>query len=182
MVKVALLMGSLILVLMNVMSNITNIVCFLLFIFTSFIPLRGQQKSSSSFPDNRGDLRIMFYNVENFYDTIDDPLHNDEDYLPSSVKKWNYSRYRQKALHVFKTIVAIGGIQPPEIIGFAEIENRKILEELIYKTPLEKFKYEIIHKESDDKRGIDVGVIYRADKIKCLKYDFVKVEIGRAHV
>jgi hypothetical protein len=67
----------------------------------------------------------MFYNVENFYDTIDDPQHNDEDYLPTSLKKWNYSRYRQKTLHVFKTIVAIGGIEPPEIIGFAELKIGK---------------------------------------------------------
>jgi len=157
------------------MSNKTYIVFSLLFLFVLNILLNGQQKKSSSSLTNRGDIRIMFYNVENFYDTIDDPLHNDDDYLPNSIKKWNYSRYRQKALHVFKTIVAIGGLQPPEIVGFAEIENRKILEELIFRTPLEKYRYKIIHKESDDKRGIDVGVIYRPDKIKCIRYDFIKV-------
>ncbi len=124
---------------------------------------------------NRGDLRIMFYNTENFFDTINDPLHNDDEYLPGSPKNWNSIKYREKTMHVFKVIAAVGGEQPPEIVGFAEIENRQVLEDIIYKTPLEKFKYNIIHKESDDPRGIGVGLIYRPDKIKCLKYEFIKV-------
>jgi predicted extracellular nuclease len=175
MIKVALLTVSLILVPMSVMNNKFSYLFCCIFVLISVSPLCGQQKGFTTEPQKRGDIRIMFYNTENFYDTIDDPHHNDEEYLPTSEKQWNYKRYREKTMHVFKTIVAVGGIQPPEIIGFAEIENRKILEDLIQHTPLEKFNYKIIHKESDDKRGIDVGVIYRPDKIKCLKYDFVKV-------
>ena len=160
---------------MNVISNIQKTLFAVLFILFSLFLISGQQKKISSAPDYRGDIRIMFYNTENFYDTENDTLHDDEDFLPTSVRKWDQPRYREKCMHVFKTIAAVGGVQPPEIIGFAEIENRKVLEDLIFKTPLEKYTYKIIHKESDDKRGIDAGLIYRPDRIKCLKYDFIKV-------
>jgi predicted extracellular nuclease len=159
----------------SVMSNPLKFLLFCLTAVSTDCQILCQKHLVYPVADDRGDLRIMFYNTENFFDTINDPSHIDEEYLPTSQKKWDRARYREKTLHVFKVIAAVGGVQPPEVIGFAEIENRKVLEDIIYKTPLEKFKYNIIHQESEDQRGIDVGVIYRPDKIKCIKYEFIKV-------
>lgn len=124
--------------------------------FTQANPLAGGE---------RGDIRIMFYNVENYFDTHDDTLTADEEFLPESEKNWNLFRYREKTLNLFKTLVAVGESRPPEIICFAEIENKRVLYELIRNTPLDKYKFEIIHFDSPDIRGIDVGLIFRKDLI-----------------
>jgi predicted extracellular nuclease len=111
----------------------------------------------------RGDLRIMFYNTENLFDTKDDSMTNDEEFLPGSEKNWTEARYQAKLLNIFKTIAAVGEKEAPEIICFAEIENRKVLNDLIRRTPLDKYPYRVIHYDSPDRRGIDVAVIYRSD-------------------
>jgi predicted extracellular nuclease len=116
-------------------------------------------------PDKRGNIRIMFYNVENLFDTKNDSLTDDDEFLPESDKKWNGYRYREKIMHLFKIIAAVGEAQPPEIVCFAEIENKHVLDELIKNTPLEKYRYEIVHYDSPDSRGIDVGLIFRPDRI-----------------
>jgi predicted extracellular nuclease len=125
--------------------------------------------------NSRGDIRIMFYNVENYFDTFDDSVTADNEFLPQSEKNWNYYRYKEKTTQLFKTIAAVGELQPPEIICFAEIENKKVLLDLIRKTPLEKFEFEIVHFDSPDHRGIDVGLIYRKDLI--IKLDSRKIPV-----
>jgi predicted extracellular nuclease len=107
------------------------------------------------------ELRFMFYNVENLFDTENDPNKNDEEFLPSEGKFWNWYRYRTKLFRIYQVISAIGEWSPPEIIGLCEIENRTVLEDLINKTPLVNAGYKIIHYESPDSRGIDVGLLYR---------------------
>ena len=126
------------------------------------------QSSGNNQEYKRGDVRIMFYNTENFFDTQDDSLKNDGEFLPEGKKSWTPKRYRLKALNLYKTIVAVGGARPPEVVCFAEIENRYVLQELTGKTPLEKYPYEIVHFDSPDRRGIDVGLIYRRDVIECI--------------
>ncbi len=117
-------------------------------------------------------LRIMFYNVENLFDTFDDTLKNDNDFLPEGVMKWNYSRYKRKINSLYKTIVAAGNWDPPQIVAMCEVENREILEDLIYGTYLSKFKYRIIHEESPDPRGIDVCLICNSDAADIIKYEY----------
>lgn len=119
--------------------------------------------------------RIMFYNTENFFDTKNDSLTNDEEFLPNGKKHWTQKRYNEKLRHVFQVIAAVGGIAPPAVVGFSEIENRSVLEDLLHKTPLQKYPYKIIHQDSPDLRGIDVGLIYRSDKMKCLSYHFFRI-------
>lgn len=117
-------------------------------------------------------VRLMFYNVENLFDFTDDPLTDDNAFLPDGLMRWNSTRYRKKINSLYKVITAAGEWDPPAVIGFCEIENRKVLEDLIYGTYLSKLNYSIIHEESPDRRGIDVCLIYRkkvADII-CYKY------------
>lgn len=111
-------------------------------------------------------LRIVFYNVENLFDIYDDPIKNDDEFLPTSAKAWDETKYRKKLNDIYKTLTALGGWGLPAVIGLAEVENRLVMNELISKTPLVKAGYSIIHEESPDRRGIDVGLIYQPKKFR----------------
>jgi predicted extracellular nuclease len=125
--------------------------------------------------EGRG-IRACFYNVENLFDTEDDPLKNDDDFLPKGNYGWTEYRYQQKLNNIYKTLSAVGGWGgPPEIIGFCEIENRKVLKDLISKTPFQKYGYKIVHEESPDRRGIDVGFIYRPSAFQYIGHEAIAV-------
>jgi len=147
------------------------------------IPVRLLAQGKEQFNDVRRDengIRIVFYNVENLFDTIDDPTKNDNEFLPNSKKKWNSSKYWQKQKSIAKVLIAVGGWEAPDIIGLAEIENRQVLVNLTRSTALKNFHYEIIHKESPDIRGIDVALIYRPEKFKVIKYiTFPVIYLGK---
>lgn len=130
-----------------------------------FAQLAYPQETTDSLP-----VRIMFYNVENLFDTVDDSLKEDDEFLPGGMRRWNKTRYARKINSVYKTIIAAGEWNPPAIVGFCEIENRKVLEDLIYGTPLANFGYRIVHVESPDPRGIDVCLIYRKDLVRVIDY------------
>lgn len=117
-------------------------------------------------------IRLMFYNVENLFDIIDDTLKNDNDFLPSGILRWNQTRYNNKINSLYKTIIMAGEWTPPEIVAMCEVENRKVLEDLIYKTNLSKYKYRIVHEESPDQRGIDVCLIYRSDLLNLISAEY----------
>lgn len=111
-------------------------------------------------------VRFMFYNVENLFDIYDDTLTEDNDFLPGGLMRWNLTRYNRKINSLYKTIIAAGEWNPPDIIALCEIENRKVLEDLLFRTNLLKFDYGILHKDSPDERGIDVSLIYRKDIVE----------------
>jgi endonuclease/exonuclease/phosphatase family metal-dependent hydrolase len=129
----------------------------------TLLTARGYSQDASLQP-----VRLMFYNVENLFDTHHDTLKNDEDFLPGGLMRWNYTRYNRKINSLYKTIVAAGEWDPPAVVAFCEVENRNVLEDLVYETYLSKFNYGIIHKESPDQRGIDVCLIYRKDCVDVL--------------
>lgn len=107
--------------------------------------------------------RIMFYNVENLFDTKDDSLKIDEEFLPDSERHWDNHKFYTKLNHIYKVIIGVGEWEPPAIVGLCEIENRYVLNKLVYDTPLKTFNYKIVHYDSPDERGIDVAMIYRPD-------------------
>jgi predicted extracellular nuclease len=122
-------------------------------------PVFSQQLGKVSEPPKS--LRIMFYNCENFFDTYNDSLTSDEEFLPGGERHWTNNRFYKKLQNTFKVIMAVGGGETPAIVGLSEIENRFVLEKLVFDTPLKNFVYRIIHHESPDRRGIDVGLLYR---------------------
>ena len=138
----------------------------ILFLIILLIP-GGYSQSETSQP-----VRLMFYNVENLFDVYKDTLKDDAEFLPGGVMRWNLTRYNKKISSLYKTIVAAGEWEPPAVVAFCEIENRKVLEDLIYGTYLSKFLYGIVHEESPDMRGIDVCLIYRKDLAKLIKYKY----------
>ncbi|HBF87342.1 MAG TPA: endonuclease [Bacteroidales bacterium] len=117
-----------------------------------------------SYADSRGYFRVMFYNAENLFDTYDDSLKQDNEFLPEGEKHWSWSKYNKKLLNICKVITAVGSWDPPEIVGLCEIENRYVLEGIVQHTPLNKHNYQVIHYESPDNRGIDVGMLYVKNK------------------
>lgn len=116
----------------------------------------------------------MFLNAENAFDTFNDPLTDDDDFTPSGVRRWNLKRYYKKIEDLHKTIVAAGEWSSPEIVALCEIENRKVLYDLISGTNLSGYNYSIIHEDSPDTRGIDVCLIYRGDKLKLIQQGYWK--------
>jgi len=146
--------------------NVSKITVFLSLLFISFIGVFPQDHKETS-------LRIMFYNTENLFDTYDDTLKDDDEFLPGGLRRWTYTRYKRKVNSIFKVIMAAGEWSPPALVAFCEIENRKVLEDIIYGTYLSKFGYDIIHEESPDPRGIDVCLIYRKDQIGFIDYSYL---------
>jgi len=116
---------------------------------------------------NRGNqFKIVFYNTENFFDTIDDPGKNDEDFLPSSKVAWNSERYQRKIDNISRVLMAIDSINLPAVIGLAEVENIGVLNDLVTKSGLGKGKYQAVLEEGSDPRGIDVALLFRKDELK----------------
>lgn len=107
---------------------------------------------------------IAFWNVENLYDTINDPAIDDEEFLPESKKTWNSERYYAKLHQLASVISKIGegsATGMPAILGLAEVENKHVLEDLINQPELNKQKFSIIYHDGPDKRGVDVGLLYQ---------------------
>lgn len=109
---------------------------------------------------------IVFYNVENLFDTKDDPHTNDKDFLPDSKKQWDKYKMREKSIHLSKAILSACNYESPLLLGLCEVENREVIDFLKRKTPLRKFPLEIIHYDSPDHRGIDVALLYNKDQVE----------------
>ncbi len=118
--------------------------------------------NSQTFTSSTG-INVLFYNVENLFDTLDDSLKLDEEFLPEGVRYWTPKKYNEKISRIYKTLIASGTWDPPALIGLCEVENKKVLKRLVYGTPLSKMEYRFIHYESPDRRGIDVALLYRKE-------------------
>ena len=110
--------------------------------------------------------RIAFWNVENFFDTRNDTLINDDEFTPEGARHWNYQRFYRKRNALAKTIIAMGC---PAVVGLAEVENSWVLHELTKSGPLRKLKYQVVHYDSPDKRGIDCALLYRSDSVHLIE-------------
>ncbi|MFN2429593.1 MAG: hypothetical protein ABR574_06235, partial [Cryomorphaceae bacterium] len=108
---------------------------------------------------------LAFYNVENLFDTINDPSINDDEFTPDSEKGWNTERYSDKIEKIASTLSGISK-NHPSIIGLCEIENADVLNHLVASEPMAKGKYEIAHFDSPDMRGIDVALLYAKKDFK----------------
>ena len=119
--------------------------------------------------------RIVFYNVENLFDTVDDPVVADEEFTPSGAKHWTEHRYRDKLSKIARAIRETGGETWPCLVGLAEVENRSVLNELIKQADLQSGEYGIVHQDSPDSRGIDVAFLYRKSLFRPLDSAFFKI-------
>lgn len=109
---------------------------------------------------------IGFYNLENFFDTIKSPNTNDVDFTPQGRYTWGTMKYNNKLKNMSHAISKIGGTLAPNgptVLGVAEVENRQVLEDLVKMPDLSQGHYGIVHYDSPDRRGIDVGFLYNKD-------------------
>lgn len=107
---------------------------------------------------------IAFYNVENLFDYEDDPLVFDDDRTPKGKDNWTQEIYEAKLANMAKVISEIGEDvtgNSPALVGICEIENRRVLEDLLNQESLVKKDYGIVHFDSPDRRGIDVALLYQ---------------------
>ncbi len=114
---------------------------------------------------------IVFYNLENLFDTVDDPDTLDDDFTPTGIKKWSKKRYRKKLYKLAKTLSKVGlasSGKPPALIGVAEVENAEVLQDLLGAEPLRKTDYAYVHYDSPDERGIDTALIYHKEHFQVL--------------
>lgn len=129
----------------------------------------------------RDDLQtVAFYNLENLFDLVQDTHVNDEDFLPTSAKRWTHKRYDNKLRKLGYAISNIGRRETgknPAIVGVAEIENKKVLNDLLQSKHLEDFNYNYVHYNSLDERGIDVALLYDADVFTVTHSEPFRVEL-----
>jgi hypothetical protein len=117
-------------------------------------------------------FRVMFYNVENMYDTKDNPDTHDDDFTPGGQLHWTNRRYWKKLNDISKVISSVGGKYPPALIGVCEVENDSVLFDLTKRADLRKHKYEYIITKSKDGRGSNVALLYQRDQIKITSKKF----------
>ncbi len=102
-----------------------------------------------------------WWNVENLFDLRDDPATNDDDFTPQGEMHWTRRKLNAKLQGIYKTLTMM---DLPDVVGFAEVENKYVLRELCQGTPLGQVPYRYVHYDSPDRRGIDVALIYRTDR------------------
>lgn len=112
-------------------------------------------------------LTVAFWNVENLYNTVNDTLVDDEEFLPTSERKWDEAKFETKLDHLSSIVLSINAGTGPDFLGVAEIENYGILDRW-NKEKFSSMQYGILHRESPDLRGIDVGLFYNAKRLKLL--------------
>lgn len=107
---------------------------------------------------------VAFYNVENLFDYEKDPITFDGDWTPEGKNHWTRELYEAKLANMARVVSEIGVDitgSSPALIGVCEVENRRVLEDLLNQTPLVDKEYGIVHFDSPDRRGIDVALLYK---------------------
>ena len=130
----------------------------LIFVLLVSIQLFGQTEKQ--------EFKVMCYNVENYFDCVDDSLTNDSEYLPGGMRGWSINKYKKKQSNIAKVIAAIGGWTAPALVGMCEVESRKCLSDLTKYSQLQSMNYKFLHFESPDARGIDVALLYQPAMFK----------------
>ncbi|HBS89080.1 MAG: endonuclease [Bacteroidetes bacterium GWF2_38_335] len=123
---------------------------------------------------------IGFYNVENLYDTVNQE-NNDEEFLPEGKNKWTGKRYKEKLNRMSDVISQLGTEITPDgiaILGMSEIENKSVLEDLVKTEKLKGRKYQIVHYDSPDVRGVDVALIYQPKYFKVLSSKSYRLKVA----
>lgn len=148
-----------------------------LLLLLSFPLLVFSQNNEDSISNQN--IFTVFYNVENLFDTINNPNTSDDEFLPNSEKKWNSSKYFHKINQLARVLSSVAkdknSNNMPDIIGLCEVENKQVINDLLKTPTFSNHNYKIIHQDSPDSRGIDCALLYN-DKIQLLNYDFIFVK------
>jgi len=122
-------------------------------------------------------LTVGFYNLENLFDTEDDPAVDDAEFTPEGKNRWTPQRLERKLGNMARAIRAMNNARGPDLLGVCEVENRAVLERLVNEF-LPKGEFDIAHRDSPDGRGIDVAVIYRRSIFALRSITMHRVDLG----
>jgi hypothetical protein len=122
-------------------------------------------------------INVMFYNVENLFDTIDNAQTADEDFIPGGKLEYNSFRYQEKLQHLAIVLDSSFNGHRPSVVGLCEVENRNVVEELRNHTTLIK-GHEIVHIDSPDGRGIDNALLFDSSIFKLGQFGLRKIDLG----
>jgi len=131
-----------------------------------------ETKASPSAVLNDSTFRFGFWNLENLFDTKDD-AYNDGDFTPKGANKWTETRYQSKLGNLAKVISEINA----DALGVCEVENERVLKDLLQTNALKSQGYAIVHYDSPDERGIDVAFLYKKSKIEIIQSKSIQVEL-----
>ncbi len=121
-------------------------------------------------------FRVMSWNVENLFDVRHDSLKNDQEFLPESIRRWHYGRYKKKLADISRVITAVGEWRPPALVALCEVENDRVLRDLTRYSPLREHGYRYVMTDSPDERGIDVALLYQRDRFRLLSHRSIRIE------
>lgn len=139
---------------------------FLLFLISQRITAQSAARNS---------FYVANWNVENLFDTINNPNKNDEEFLPGSTKEWNVYRYETKIHNLATVINFMNDGCAPDILGVEEVENINVLKNLTYSLPSRD--YVIVFRNSPDERGIAAALIYDRSVFMIDSVAALKVEL-----
>lgn len=149
------------------MKKIINLYVILTLLLPLTISCQSNQHTDTIF--------IAAWNVENLFDTEDDPLKNDTEFLPTSKKQWTEDRLEQKLTNLVRVINYMNDGCGPDILALEEVENINVVKKLLYK--LQYRDYVTVYRESPDERGIDVTLIYDRNIFNIISVDTLKINL-----
>ena len=123
---------------------------------------------------------VMFYNLENLFDTINNNGTYDREFSPDGARQWNHEKYWQKQHNMAYAIAQIttpGTPDGPAIIGVSEIENKSVLDDLVRQPEIKARRYQVVHHDGPDRRGVDVGLLYNPRLFKVLNVTNQRLKI-----
>ena len=159
--------------------SFVGLLCFLWLLYGySHTQLQNEADNLAPVSSQKSDIqdfRVMFYNVENLFDTSDDPHKNDNEFLPNGAMRWTNSRYNNHLRKTAQVITAIGEWGTPALCGLCEVENDTVLTHLITRTPLREQYYSYCITTGSDLRGINNALLYQRDKFKYIGHSSERI-------
>ncbi len=144
------------------------------------ISIESLEKETDILHKKENRYTIAFYNLENFFDTKNDPYLLDDDFTPNGFKRWNTSKFWNKANKISRTISRIGleeSDYPPVLVGMAEVENKGVIKSLLQSKQLRDIDYGVVHFDSPDERGIDTALIYHKKHFEVLDAETIPLMV-----
>ncbi|MCC8146666.1 MAG: endonuclease [Bacteroidales bacterium] len=129
----------------------------------------------ATFSQAQNSFRVMFYNVENLFDTTDNPDTEDNEFTPEGTRHWTKKRYYRKINNIAKVITSIGEWSYPALVGLCEVENDHVLKYLTRYSPIKNAEYRYLITESQDVRGINVALLYQRDRFRYIEHSSVRL-------
>lgn len=143
------------------------------------LTLQGTHVAAQTSLQRKNDtLRIMSYNVENFFHPNNDPLKNDEAFTPEGDNHWTMRRMQEKALRISRVIVSACGRNRPQIVGLCEMEGEAAAAALLHHGGLDNVGYNYICHPTPDARGVSTVLLYDERNVEVVSHRPIYVSIA----